>query len=117
MELTQTYKNKDTLTGTRNSFQDNLVTFINKHASVFKALTRVGSPYGESVRRQTTGSGIIDVMPEKQIDTLQQQLDELSQTIASLSDQVNAHKVSTQTNYKPTEEIGINRFRALQTEF
>ena len=120
MELTQAYKNKVTKTGTETSFQKAVTSFVNRHADVFKALTRVGAPYGESIRRQTTGSSIRNVVPEEQIDLLQQQLNELSQTIASLSDQVNAHKVSAQANKmqtKATEDIGINRFRALQSEF
>lgn len=116
-------KHKTTITGSGTSFQKAVKTFVNRQAGVFKALTRGGTPYGDnwlSVRSKTTGSSITNVMPEKQIDSLQQQLDELSQTIASLSDQVNAHKISAQADKKQsksTEEIGINRFRALQVEF
>jgi uncharacterized protein (DUF849 family) len=117
MELTQTYKNKVTKAGSETSFQKSLLTFINRHADVFKALARVGAPYGESVRRQTTGSGISNVMPEEQIDVLQLQLNELSQTIESLRVQLNTRSKAAQTDYKQSGTIGINRFRAIPTEY
>ena len=122
MELTQTYKHKPTVTSAGTIFQKAVMTFVNRHAGVFKALTRGGTPYGDnwlSASGKTTESGTTSGMPEKQIDRLQQQIDELIQTIASLSDQVNAHKVSMPTDPKPfseTDAIGINRFRALQAE-
>lgn len=123
MELTQAYKHKSTVADAGTSFQKAVMTFVNRHAGVLKALTRGGTPYGDnwlSVRSKATGSGITKVVSEKQIDSLQQQLNELSQTIALLSDQVNAHKQVAQTRHKSskvTDEIGINRFRALQAEF
>lgn len=123
MELTQTYKHKATVTNAGTSFQKAVMTFVNRHAGVLKALTRGGTPYGDnwlSVRSKATVSSVTKVMSQKQIGSLQQQLNELSQTITALSDQVNAHKVVAQTRHKSskvTEEIGINRFRALQTEF
>ncbi|GAB4041047.1 hypothetical protein [Spirosoma jeollabukense] len=122
MELTQTYKHKAAIRGTETSFQKAVMTFVNRHAGALKALTRGGTPYGDnwlSVRSKAAGSGTTKVVSEKQIDSLQQQLNELSQTIALLSDQVNAHKEGAQTRHKSaeaTEEIGINRFRALQAE-
>lgn len=113
MELTHTYKNKDTLTGLRTSFQQIILLFISKHVEVFEALTRGGTPYGGNwlpvspAKPQRTS-----LAPEEQIVAIQQQIGELSQQVTVLSDQMNAR----QKKVAPTEEIGINRFRALQAE-
>lgn len=113
MELTHTYKNKVTLTGLRASFHQIILSFIRKHVEVFEALTRGGTPYGGNwlpvspAKPQQT-----NLAPEEQIVAIQRQIGELSQQVAVLSDQINAR----QNQVAPTEEIGINRFRALQTK-
>ena len=117
MELTQTYHNKATFTNqSPTSFGKMLTTFLRKHAQVFQSLTRGGAPYGESIRPNNARSVALTPAggsPRHQLAQLQRQVNDLSQTVAQLRDQVDGQPSPQRAD--STGQVGLNRFRALKT--
>lgn len=126
MELTHIYKRKATANSLHTSFRQFLSRFINRHAELFNALTRHATPSGGNwlpVSHQAAGAAPTNAIRE-QITRVQQQVDELTQTVGQLSDRVNSIQSSSQITpnqagatdrpVSVTDEIGINRFRALR---
>ena len=111
MELTHIYKNNITRTNFRVWFRQFLLAFINEHADVFEALSRQATPFGGNwlTDSRHPGKPKSSKLNREQLTAIQQQLDELSQTVILLSEQIDSGELVA-----PTDEIGINRFRALR---
>lgn len=111
MQLTHTYKNKAAVDSIYTSIRRALFNFINEHAGVFEALTRNGYPFGGNwlpVSRYAAGPEPADTI-RKQLTGIQQQVDELTRTVAQLSDRIDSIQSASARS-----EIGIKRFRALR---
>lgn len=112
MKLTNTHQHKATTNGFRLSLQ----SFINRHASVFEALTRQATPFGGNWLPVGSGYATTPNRVQQQMAHVRQQVDELTQAVHFLRDQIeNLESPQTRTSRKPVRnEIGINRFRAQQ---
>ena len=131
MELTHIHKNRITLTSLRAWFRQFLVTFINENADVFEALARQATPFGGNwlTNVQYSGKPERNKLDREQLTAVQQQLDELNRIVTRLSGQIDSSELvaptptgttggrsaEANTSASSTREVGINRFRALQT--
>jgi peptidoglycan hydrolase CwlO-like protein len=129
MELIQIHKNKIATNSIHTSLRQSVLTFINRNADVFEALTRSAYPFGSSWRspnRNATSPKAIR-RADDQLAQVQQQVDELTRMIAQLSNQIRSIQpvqspAGTQANqsavtHRPTtlpSDVGINRFRTLK---
>ena len=107
--------------------RQSVLTFINRYADSFEALTRMGNPFGGNLLATSRSSAKVrdTGKARKEIVYVQQQVGELSRTVARLSDQVDQLSTQTTAESKPgksgaagrsvnrTRDIGINRYRAL----
>ncbi len=131
MELTQSYKNKAAINSPRTSLRQTVLTFINKNADVFEALTRSAYPFssnGLPLNRYATDRKSVRNADDS-LTRVQQQVDELTRMVNRLSNQINAiqpvgspagtlpnQSVGVDRSAALSNEIGINRFRALQAK-
>ena len=104
-----------------------VLAFVNRHADAFEALTRMGNPFGGSLLATSRSSAKVRATGKarKEIAYVQQQVGELSRTVAQLSDQVDQLSMQTLAKSRSgksgaagrsvncTRDIGINRYRAL----
>lgn len=123
MELTNNYSDKANATGLRPLVKRIIMKFVNQHSGVFEALSRMGTPYGDNClpsRKATAGQSPPD---EDQLGYFRHQLDTLNSQVARLNEKVdsirpveNFTKTIHRRSAVKANEIGINRFRALQTK-
>lgn len=129
MRLTHNYKNNATLQGLRLMLGQSIVAFIDRHKETVEALVRSGSPFGGNwlpVMQEST-EGKFGTKNGDELVYVHQQVKTLDRTVALLNDRV--EELATQlcagekyTLSSPSvrsakacqNEIGINRYRALQ---
>lgn len=122
MKRTNTYINQFSALNQRTPIRERVSSFIEQHTGVFQALARHGTPYGgnwmpaaqpDSLQlKELTAETMVDV--ERELDDIILRLSQLNNSLGQQNDltqgQVGNRSVG-QTN-----EIGIERFRALQFE-
>lgn len=101
---------------------------VSQQAETFEALTHGGTPFGGNwLPGLHTLSSQSPVTTRNSVLSMQQQLNELTQQVARLNDQVKAIRSSSPSpttsrsgtasrETSGAKEIGINRFRALQAK-
>lgn len=129
MRLTHSYKNNATFHDLRQMLRQAIVAFIDRHAEIFEALVRSGSPFGGNWLPVTKNSteGKLSRKVDDELVFLHQQVETLNRTVALLNDCVEevVSKLSAGTKSSSSgtsvtsakahqNEIGINRYRALQ---
>ena len=133
MRLTHSYKNNATLHDLRTMLRQSIVAFVGRNAETFNALVRSGNPFGANWLPKALTHHKSDVKSsattDKELAHMQQQVNRLTLTVISLSNRVEilssqlelASRNPAQSVVSinrpaeaPKNEIGINRYRALQ---
>ena len=131
MRLTHSYKNNATLHDLRTMLRQSIVAFVDRNTETFNALVRSGNPFGANWLPKALTHHKSDVKSsattDKELAHMQQQVNRLTLTVTSLSNRV--EQLSSQLASRnpaqsvvsinrpaeaPKNEIGINRYRALQ---
>ena len=131
MRLTHSYKNNSTLHDLGTMLRQSIVAFVDRNAETFNALVRSGNPFGANWLPKALIHHKSDVKSsattDKELAHMQQQVNRLTLTVTSLSNRV--EQLSSQLAFRnpaqsvvsinrpaeaPKNEIGINRYRALQ---
>jgi hypothetical protein len=131
MRLTHSYKNNSTLHDLGTMLRQSIVAFVDRNAETFNALVRSGNPFGANWLPKALTHHKSDVKSsattDKELAHMQQQINRLTLTVTSLSNRV--EQLSSQLASRnpaqsvvsinrpaeaPKNEIGINRYRALQ---
>ena len=131
MRLTHSYKNNSTLHDLGTMLRQSIVAFVDRNAETFNALVRSGNPFGANWLPKALIHHKSDVKSsattDKELAHMQQQINRLTLTVTSLSNRV--EQLSSQLASRnpaqsvvsinrpaeaPKNEIGINRYRALQ---
>jgi hypothetical protein len=119
MNIQQVTIEQTALTRFRASVRRSLHRFVQHHAEAFQALTRQSSPYGGNWA--TVGTAAPDPAPLQQLIALQQRVDELSQLVERLHQQLQTLRRAGEVPPESVpgdwrNRVGINRFRALRTD-
>jgi hypothetical protein len=131
MRLTHSYKNNATLHDLRTMLRQSIVVYINRYAETFEALVRSGNPFGGNWLPLTLTHDQSDVnlsgTTKHELAHVQQQVNRLTHTVASLSNRVELLSSQLVTRNpeqqiisinRPAKahknEIGINRYRAVK---
>jgi hypothetical protein len=131
MRLTHRYKNNATLHDLGTMLRQSIVAFVDRNTETFNALVRSGNPFGANWLPKALTHHKSDVKSsattDKELAHMQQQINRLTLTVTSLSNRV--EQLSSQLASRnpaqsvvsinrpaeaPKNEIGINRYRALQ---
>ena len=125
MELTPSYTQKATFSRLRSLLTQPIVQFVNQNPEVFEAISRTGAPFGGTCL--PTGqyeTELTTALPtEQELVLMQQQLNELTEQVAQLTNKLNATQPASQervldttrkSTADATKQIGIYRFWALQ---
>jgi hypothetical protein len=122
MKSTNTYINQFTSLNQRTSLRERVSSFVEQHAGVFHALTRHGLPYGGNwmAAAQPDSFQPLELTAETMIE-VERELDDIILRLSQLSNNLGQSAGSTQSQAGNrlagrTNEIGIDRFRALQFE-